>query len=81
MSENNGWIKCSDELPAIFDYDGYERSDVVMCLGIDQPEHGEVYVLAYMIPGNRFYSFNGECMRITYWRPLPAPPDDFSFYQ
>ena len=81
MSENKGWIKCSDELPATFDHQGYERSDVVMCFGIDQPDYDETYVLAYMIPGNRFYGFNGECTQITHWRPLPAPPDEFSFKQ
>lgn len=30
MSENNGWIKCSERLPEIFDHNGLERSDVVM---------------------------------------------------
>ena len=35
MSENNGWIKCSERLPEIFAHNGLERSDVVMCFGTD----------------------------------------------
>ena len=76
---NNGWIKCSNELPAIFNHDGFERSDIVMCFGIEEPDDSETYILAYMVPGNRFYGFDGECAKITHWRPLPAPPDEFSF--
>lgn len=73
----NGWIKCSERLPKIFDHNGFERSDVVLCFGIDEPDCDETYVLAYMVRGNRFYGFNGECTDITYWRPVPMPPQEF----
>ncbi|OOF59317.1 DUF551 domain-containing protein [Rodentibacter myodis] len=75
-NRNNGWIKCSEELPKVFDHNGFERSDVVMCFGVDEPDD-ETYVLAYMVQGNRFYGFNGECTKIRYWRPLPIPPQEF----
>lgn len=64
MSENNGWIKCSDVLPAIFDHNGYERSDVVMCFGIDQPDYDKTYVLAYMIPGIVFMALMANVRRL-----------------
>ncbi|WP_077474023.1 DUF551 domain-containing protein [Rodentibacter trehalosifermentans] len=67
-------MKCSDRLPKVFNYDGFERSDIVMCFGVDEPGDDEAYVLAYMVQGNRFYSLNGECTKITHWRPLPFPP-------
>ncbi|HHE9518431.1 TPA: DUF551 domain-containing protein [Haemophilus influenzae] len=71
------WLKCSERLPKIFDHNGFERSDVVLCFGIDEPDCDETYVLAYMVRGNRFYGFNGECTDITYWRPVPMPPQEF----
>lgn len=76
MSENNGWIKCSERLPGIFNHNGVFRSDVVMCFGIDELGDGESHILAFMVTGNRFYSFNGECVKITHWQPLPPPPTE-----
>nr|WP_241971172.1 DUF551 domain-containing protein [Actinobacillus lignieresii] len=29
-----------------------------------------------MINGNRFYSDNGECGKVTHWQTLPKPPQD-----
>lgn len=73
----NGWIKCSEQLPNVFDHGGFERSDVVICFGIDEPDCDETYVFAYMVKGGRFYGDNGECSNITYWRPVPIPPPEF----
>lgn len=72
----NPWIKCSDRLPDILNHNGVFRSDIVMCFGVDELGDRESYILAYMLAGNRFYSSNGECVKITHWQPLPAPPED-----
>lgn len=71
MSENNGWIKCSERLPEIFDHNGLERSDIVICFGIEEKDDKKTYFFAYRVHGNRFYGFNGECEHVTHWQPLP----------
>ncbi len=76
MSENNGWIKCSDRLPKIFDHKGLERSDVVICFGKEEINDKKTYFFAYRVPGDRFYGFNGVCEQVTHWQPLPNPPID-----
>ena len=74
--KDDNWIKCSERLPEIFDHNGLERSDVVMCFGLEEQDDPKTYFLAYRVHGNRFYSFNGECAKITHWQPLPLPPPE-----
>ncbi|MCR1838505.1 DUF551 domain-containing protein [Pasteurella caecimuris] len=77
MSENNnGWIKCSEKLPAIFNHKGVMRSDVVIGFGKEESDDATTYIFVYLVGGNRFYSENGECYKITHWQPLPAPPQE-----
>ena len=64
MSENNGWIKCSDRLPELDD-DGY--SYPVLAVN----EIGDIKVVS-------FYGDEGwdSCTEITHWMPLPQPPKE-----
>lgn len=73
--QNNGWIKCSEQLPEIERMLGFfDCSKNILALGQeDEYDQPNIFV-AYMIEGNRFYSSNGECFSVTHWQPLPEYP-------
>lgn len=75
--ENNGWIKCTDKLPTLKTRtDLLRRSDVLLVWGKQEKDDTNHIFAAYMIGGNRFYSPEGECYKVTHWRELPEPPID-----
>ena len=60
MSENNGWIKCSERLPKI-------NTRVLICT-----REKEVGVALYQeVTGFGYIPLYGE---VTHWQPLPQPP-------
>lgn len=76
MSNNNGWIKCSDRLPEIIGgFDLLNRSKVVLVYGKCY-EEDKPYIFAGQILGDRWYHADGVCDQITHWQPLPEPPQD-----
>jgi len=80
MSENNGWIKCSERLPELYHtvFSGIISKDVLL-YGIpynDGEEEMRVFV-GYMTEDNEFHTDDiGKCDVVTHWQPLPKPPID-----
>lgn len=76
MSENNGWIKCSERLPDTFTgFDLLVRSSPVLVYGkYTTGEKNKIF--GAQIFGNKWYSADGECGEITHWQPFPQPPID-----
>lgn len=62
MSENNGWIKCSERLPK-------SNTRVLIC-----SRDKEVGVALYQeLIGFGYIPLYGE---VTHWKPLPQPPEE-----
>lgn len=76
MSENNGWIKCSERLPDTFTgFDLLVRSSPVLVYGkYTSGEKNKIF--GAQIFGNKWYSADGECGEITHWQPFPQPPEE-----
>ena len=76
MSENNGWIKCSERLPETFTgFDLLVRSSPVLVYGkYTSGEKNKIF--GAQIFGNKWYSADGECGEITHWQPFPQPPEE-----
>lgn len=75
MSENNGWIKCSDRLPERYTgFDLLEQSKVVLVYG-KQTEDDPLHIFAAKLYGTDYWlSANGKCYLITHWQNLPNCP-------
>ncbi|UKH17981.1 DUF551 domain-containing protein [Actinobacillus pleuropneumoniae] len=72
--ENNGWISVKDKKPEL---DCGTKSENLLLYGYKSgfEDYVEIFI-GYMINGNRFYSDNGECGKVTHWQTLPKPPQD-----
>lgn len=63
MSENNGWIKCSDRLPPLIE--DRTKPVLVYCDNCGQYDIGV---------WDEYDGWDVYCA--THWQPLPQPPED-----
>lgn len=62
--ESGRWISVSDSLP----------EDKQMC--IVAVEDSQNAVVARYIGGRQFHDFFKNWVNVTYWRPMPVPPEE-----
>ncbi|MBF0752215.1 MULTISPECIES: DUF551 domain-containing protein [unclassified Pasteurella] len=77
MSENNGWIKCSERLPE--KYTGFslvEQSKLVLVYG-RQLKNDPLHIFSAKLYGDDYWlSPFGKCDLVTHWQPIPEKPID-----
>ncbi|WP_081253590.1 DUF551 domain-containing protein [[Haemophilus] ducreyi] len=75
IKKNNNWVSVKDSLPEINPiYEFFEKTGDCLLYGLEEQDDIPHQFIGYMIRGNRFYSENGECYKVTHWQRLPKPP-------